>query len=242
MSRSFARASPARIDYTNVGNVPWPWGTLAAVARIATNMSSGNYAPLLDVNAASDDAFGIFSDGDNAGNFSLYNGTGGTTQSGSQAIAIADGWFLGAVTKATGSATPRFHRYRWSANDWSHVNGGSNAADPALTATQIRVGADHSLQGSNSWDGQIVAVMFIPQYVMADGEVERLPAGRWDRWVDSGKPGFLVEYPGGRDNPILGGSRDQSRTRTREVTLAATTRGTNSDPPGFRFSRLARRR
>lgn len=49
-------------------------------------------------------------------------------------------WWLCLVTKASGSATPRFHGYSFNTSTWQHANAGAAAADTARTAANIQIG------------------------------------------------------------------------------------------------------
>jgi hypothetical protein len=217
----------------------FPWGTVAVVMRISTTLGGGSYMSIVETDAASDDALAFFVDGDNGARMSTYNGTGGAVNGAAgQGLAIADGWVMTAWTKATGTVTPRFHRYRWSADDMSHAAAGATSPDPALTVTGIKLGANHT--NADAFDGDIAAVMFLPKYVMGDGEIDRLPRGRWREFVDGAGPGFLVEY-GRNDSPVLGGARDISRGRARESAITGTSRATSVGPSGFAFSLPGRR-
>jgi hypothetical protein len=105
--------------------------------------------------------------------------------------------------------------------------------------TGFKVGANHT--NADAFDGDMAALMMIPNYVMSDQEVERLPNGRWNHCVDAGGPGFLVEFPS-KSQPLTRGAIDSGRGRaTENVAPVGTTRAT-SDPTGFRYSRYARRR
>lgn len=219
----------------------FPWGTAAAVFKIATAPAAGVYQSVFSLEASTDDNMALFSDGDNSGRFSLYNvqgGTGVATGAAGQGIATTDGWMCCAMTKATGNTTPTFHRFAFAAGVHLHTAGAASTTDPTVAATGFEMGANHG--NVDGFDGDIAAVMFIPKYVMSSSEIERLPEGDWAMYSDTGGPGFLVEFPP-RDQPVAGASRDSSRSGARETSLTGTSRGT-TNPPGFRFSRYARRR
>lgn len=240
MSRHITRAGADRLTFSLGAMTTFPFGTMAMVFRLLTNHGGGTYPTLVGTDASGDDAFSFFLDGDNGMRPSTYNGTGGAVcGAAGMPIAVADGWVFTAMTKATGTVAPRFHRYRWSANDWVHAASGTTTPNPALTVSAIKVGQNHL--NNEGGDLDLVAALIASNYVMTDSEIERLPWGLWDRWVDQVKPGFLWEA-GDRDQPIAGSGRDSSRSGARESALTATTRGAAMGPPGFRFSRLNRRR
>jgi hypothetical protein len=242
VGRLFNSATPDKIVYTiGSGFTGWPWGTIAAVIRPASDAGANVYPTICELNAASDDAISFFIDGDHAAQHSLYNGTGGGVSNSGTSTVSANGWQIVGVSKATGSATPRFHRFPWTTGVWNHSNGSAALPDPALTVTDVRVGSDHFNGANTSFSGDIAAVMFAPKWAATDSEFERLASGNWDRYVDIGGPGFLAEFPNGRDQIQLG-SRSQSRDPIKATTLTGTARSARSDPPGFEFSRFTRRR
>lgn len=215
------------------------FGTMAAAFRLLTDHGISTFPTLVGTDASTDDAISLFLDGDNGMRPSSYFGPSGPVCGATgMPIAAADGWCIVAWTKATGTVAPRLHRYRWSANDWVHAASATTMADAAMTVTAIKVAQNHG--NNEGGDLDIAAAMFAPNYVMSDSEIERLPRGMWDRWIDSVKPGFLAEFPP-RDQPTAGAARDNSRSRARESAILLTSRGATS-PPGFRYSRHARRR
>lgn len=234
MGRLFVRASTEFL--TVAANPPFqqfPWGTLAAVIRVA-GVGITQSIINIDFPASADDTMQYGVNPSNA--VSLWLFTAGVSQSGGT-VAVADGWMVVAMTKASGNVTPRAHIFKWSAQSWAHTNaGGAMNNDASVAQTQIFLGNDHV---NESWNGDIAAVMCLPSRVLTDSEIERLPAGQWDRWLMQGD--LLYEFKSGRDDPG-GVVRDQARSRSRQTARAGTSRTAVADPPGFRFSRLTRRR
>lgn len=214
-------------------------GTVVAVIRRASNGAAG----IMELDDGSGDSpFTFFLDA--AGGLDTIGiyAQGSSDVESAATVKVADGWCLVAVTKASGTATPRFHIFKWSANTWTHQNGGgTNIVTHAWS--KIRIGRS---QSGDQFDGDLAALMIINGRVMTDSEIERLPAGAWDRWV--GAHDFLCEFKSGRDAPVATTQSrhpDQSRSRDRQtasVTTTGTSRAAVADPPGFRYSRLTRRR
>jgi hypothetical protein len=239
VSRHFVRSTFDRVVFSLGGMTAFGFGTIACVVRLTTSTSGAQYPSLVGTDASGDDAIGLFLDGDNSGRPSSYNGTGGAVcGAAGQSVASTDNWCLVAWTKATGTVAPTLHTYKWDTNAWLHTASGTTTPDAALTVTGIKVGQNHL--NNEGGDMDIAAAMMCPSYVMTNAEIERLPAGRWSRYVDAGGPGFLCEFAA-HDQPIAGAGRDSSRSQAKESSFLLTSRGA-SLPPGFRYSRLARRR
>ena len=67
-------------------------------------------------------------------------------------LVAADGWCLIAASKTSGTTTPRFHKYVYSSNVWTHEDGAATLADPSAPANNAWLGA---LASSDFWDGDI---------------------------------------------------------------------------------------
>lgn len=237
MPRHFTRATSERIAYTLGSMTTFPWGTAAAYFRVDINFTGGSFASIFSTDAASDDALAFFLDGDNGARFATYNGTGGAVNGAAgMPIVIADSWVLCAWTKGTGTVAPTFHTYYSLTGTWVHA-AGATSPDPALTLTGIKVGANHT--NADAFEGDMAALMLIPNYVMSNAEIERLPRGRWSMYG----PGWLREFPP-KDSVALLDPRggDSGKGRATESSLTLTTPGAVAGPPGFRYSRFARRR
>jgi len=87
----------------------------------------------------------------------------------------ADGWVLIACSKASGTATPRMHKYVFSTGAWTHQDGDASISDGASAGAggTVRFG---DWQGGDRLQGRIhVAGVF--GGVLADAQVENLAAG-----------------------------------------------------------------
>lgn len=105
-----------------------------------------------------------------------YNGT---TNSGATKWSAADSWCLIAVTKATGSATPRFHKYVYSTGVWTHTNGAAalpNATSPSSSGSLVL--------GNVAGDALVgdLAAVAVWMTALSDAAVEAL-APNWPAWL-----------------------------------------------------------
>lgn len=74
------------------------------------------------------------------GQFALWTGTNAAY--GTPNPLVADEWQLVAVTKASGTATPRFHVYRYATSTWSHSNASGTASNGgSVSGGTVRFGA-----------------------------------------------------------------------------------------------------
>jgi hypothetical protein len=89
-------------------------------------------------------------------------------------VTTAMGWVLVAASKAAGSATPRFHKYRYDTNAWTHEDGSGAIADatlPGAGGSVFHGSADTTL---SFFTGDIL-VNALFNRILTDAEVELLP-------------------------------------------------------------------
>lgn len=60
--------------------------------------------------------------------------------------AVDTTWQVFAVTKASGTVTPRFHRKQLGAGSWDHVDGGATVANNATSVNRIEIGSIQNAQ------------------------------------------------------------------------------------------------
>lgn len=240
MARHFTKASSERLvyDITTGGIANFPFGTVAAWVKRAS-ATNGIQAFLAFEDAGTNSPYSFFFTATNT--LSAYNQAAQVDST--TTVTSTTEWTFIAWNKATGTATPRCHFYKPSTNAWTHENASGTQANTAGTPISIQIGGDNN---GDYFDGDIAAVAVFRQRVLTDSEIERLPRGQWDLWV--AEHDFLWEARSGRDVPVATTQSrhpDQSRSRTRQTASASTsgtTRAATADPPGFRFSRLTRRR
>jgi hypothetical protein len=104
--------------------------------------------------------------GANANKLAIHNGT---TDVQGPTLVTADDWCLIAVTKATGTTTPRFHKYVYSTDTWTHVDASGTLANSGAASTSNRIGDD----GGDFFKGDIASVG-IWDAQLVDAQVESL--------------------------------------------------------------------
>lgn len=96
----------------------------------------------------------------------------GTVSPSSNIAVPSDTWVLGAWTKASGTATLRFHLYDYSTGSWTRGNSSSTRDDPAEAASGVTLGGitahSQSLGGNLAVAGQWARNL-------SDAELDRLP-------------------------------------------------------------------
>lgn len=139
-----------------------------------------------------------------------------------------DIWTLVAVTKATGSATPRGHLYNYNTSTWSHAN-----AAGAMTDSTVTPGASGFIQvgGLFNFLNASIAVIGVWAAVLSDGDIEGLDLAL-SAWVAQNPNTLWAFNQASTSDPVLdlmGNGADQS-------SITGTTVITGDDPPGFDFS------
>jgi len=166
MARTFTAASSHKIITAlgNLGFVIGP-GTVAAIVRPASF-------------GASNTAFS--SGATNAASWMLQVGATGTgtislrlngTETHNTTVLTVSQWYCIVATKATGTATPRFHFYDYTAGAWTHENAVGTLANCSTPITQAQVGCTPA--GAAFWGGD-VAVCGAWNVVLTDAQVEPL--------------------------------------------------------------------
>lgn len=92
---------------------------------------------------------------------------------------VAMGWVLLVVTKATGTATPRFHRFNFGTATWTHEDGASTLANSTAPASGPVLGANPN--GTSPFQGD-VGIAGIWDVVLSDAQVEALVESEAD-WL-----------------------------------------------------------
>ena len=227
MARS-ASASSDLLDFAGYPSGFWTYGSWFLAVNITGGASTFRYQG----HSGDNYLLGI----NDSNQLDLYQG-GPSSQLTTPTVNTTDGWRIIGMSKATGTATPRFHIYIWSTNAWTHANGNSAIGD-ATASTTLRVFNDSS---SEIVPSNLAAWGMVHGRVLTDSEFERLPSGRWDLIPAD----VLIEFPSGRDFPVTGTTarhRDNGKYRQTTTTVSGTTRSAATDPPGFKFSRLKQRR
>jgi DNA-binding beta-propeller fold protein YncE len=138
---------------------------------------------------------GLHNSGGSASGYGFLIGTGnvlglsngvGTAYSQSSPL-VNNEWQLAVVTKAAGTAIPRFHVYRFGSQTWTHKDGtGTLGNAGSVAGGTVRFGAR---QNTAYYDGALGAAALYPR-TLSDSDVERLtydyfewlglePGGMW---------------------------------------------------------------
>lgn len=106
-----------------------------------------------------------------AGVLSLEHETNGSESK----LSVADDmrWYLLVVTKATGTATPRFHRYDFSTKTWTHENGNVSLGNRPTQAGGAIHFAEYTT-ASDNFMGDFAAVAEWAGTALTDGQCESL--------------------------------------------------------------------
>lgn len=136
----------------------------------------------------------------------------------------ADNWHLAAVSKASGTATPRGHKYVYGTDTWTHSNAAGTAADAGATpgaggvvqlgryATTEFINADIAIIGC--WDR-----------VLTDAEVELLPLSL-QSWYHTAPVGLWLLDQAATGTKVL----DATGNGANETALTVTSVSTESVP------------
>lgn len=139
--------------------------TVAAIVRWSTPT---NFANVVYGGTATSGAsrwgFGI----NTAATFNLR--CGNSTTNSSAAVATTGEWNMIAVSKATGTATPRFHSYRYSTDGLTQEDGGGTLGNSGTPATSVYLGSPSANFGFNG-DYAVAAYWNV---VLTDAQVQLL--------------------------------------------------------------------
>lgn len=150
-----------------------------------------------------------------------YFGASGTASS-AFTVLQSEGWLVAAGSKATGSATPRFHKQVVSTGVWTHSDGDIAVTDTAVTSGTIWLGANNA---PFQFQGDLAAAACW-NYVLSDVQVEQLGISflHWLRLAPSGM--WLLDQASTATavTDLTGGGADQT-------SVAGTAVVTQPNPP-----------
>lgn len=221
MARTFNGTTD--VVQTTIGGLSgFAFGTFAAVVK--RNSTAWNAVCIL--HSAGPTARSGMEIADNAtGNQVTYQfPSGGTFGSSSFTVTNADGWVLIGCSKATGTTAPRFHKYAYSSDTWTHDNGaGTTAANNTVPGASglVRIG---EWQTSDFFGGDI-AVVGCWQRALSDIEFQEL-AFSLQGWYSTAPDALWVLDQAATTTSLLdltGGHADQS-------SITGTTVSANSVP------------
>lgn len=163
----------------------------------------------------------------------------------------AMGWILCAVTKATGTTSPRIHLYRWDTTTWQHADNtiGTVADRQDQTGGTIRIGV---IDGADFFAGRIAAVAEKGNATpLTDGEIESLVStftrANWDSlgltFLTDELDAFATDYGGTSTQSSLTGTADDADDPTGWASWAGGAATTSYPPvPSFRATSSLYRR
>lgn len=148
---------------------------------------------------------------------------GTTNIDSSLTVTVADGWVLLAITKATGTTAPHFHKYIYSTNAaMTHETAGTTIADPGSPGTtDVRMGADET--NATNFAGDI-AVVGIWNKVLTDSQLESMAHTLAPWWSATPKAIWVLDQSTSTKIPDFTGNGGGENVHS------ATTRTTASVP------------
>lgn len=222
--RRFTSASSERIviGSTGLAGFDWRWGTMAAVFNCTTIVPAGTIVSLNNAATGID----FYTSDLSSGSVRLYDGSGD-----SNGPTITAGvTYLGGFSKASGTATPRFHMLNTATGVWTHADGSGTQTDSSAT-TIVTFGSYQDASASDALNGELGAVACWHGWAMSDQEFERLAKGNWA----SRSPGLLVEFISAQDS-VGDMPRTCGRNRVMQTARTGSTLGTVAKPAGWRPS------
>jgi hypothetical protein len=146
---------------------------------------------------------------------------------------VANRWRLAVVTKAGGTATPRFHVYDFATDDWEHDDASNAIGDGgSVPGGVIRIGSWNS---GHEFAGDYAAAGLWAS-ALTDEQVERL-AGSYEAWLALEPAGMWIFNQPELDRPVLdetGGGADEI-THSDETDLLPNASPLSGDPDGTIF-------
>jgi len=158
---------------------------------------------------------------------------GGFAAAASLTLTIGDSWALIAVTKASGTVAPRFHKYVFSSTTWTHENSGSTIGNGPAATNRLQLGLGNDGGAQYFWEGDIL-ISGLWNSVLSDGQLEGMTATA-QSWLDLSPSGLWYFNQTATTDPVL----DQSSAGTADQTaITGTAVGTN-DLAAFSFGAVA---
>lgn len=203
MARNFNGAASITLSTGGLGS--FQFGTMVALARRTDNNNWHGIVTTIQAGGGSNEVYLDIAPSSHASAGAIWSSYGSIDNSGTLKFLAADGWCIVGVSKATGSQTPRYHKYVVSSATWTHQAGGGAIADGLATTTGTEMIGN---VGGDFFTGDIAAVALFNR-VLADQEIESL-AGSWETWLsyqpvgawllDSDTAVNLIDWTGGGAN------------------------------------------
>ena len=133
-------------------------------------------------------------------------------------LTASDGWALIAFTKAAGTTTPRFHKYVFSTNAWTHEAAATTIADPTTPGTNVRLGGGSGPLGTATSRSRAAGTP-----PLTDAQIESLPFSLAS-WFQVSPKGLWLLDQQATSQLVLdlsgGGANESSRTGTSVATAS----------------------
>jgi hypothetical protein len=206
-------------------------GAFTVVCVIRRNSNSTSYHNLLtaQTGALTGSQYGleIESNGD-GNNLQIQSGNTGF-QASSFTVTTTDGWCLVAGGKASGTATPRMHKYVYSSNTWTHQNAGGTLGNPSSVSGGVLAFGTWE-NDLDDYDGDL-AVAAIFDRNLTDVEVEQL-AHTLQGWYAAGPVGMWIFDQSAIGQTVI----DNTGNGANQSSITGTAVATSSAPgPGYGF-------
>jgi hypothetical protein len=159
----------------------------------------------------------------------LYYSASGFASSNTIGWGAASGWLLTAITKASGSATPRWHQYSYTSTTWTHVNATNNVSDSTISVAIDNIGLGY-LDNDEVLNGNL-AVIGAWNAVLSDGDLETMPCAL-SAWVDLTPAALWPFNQASTSDPVL----DVTGNGADQTSITGTSVVNGDDPPCFSFS------
>lgn len=222
MARTF-NGSTDHIDCAAGGIVALKPGTLAMILR--KTGAPGTYQVPVDLGgtAASDPDHSYIALGVGGGDTVDFWDGANDNFTPTIRISTTEGWCLLVVSKAAGANLPRFHKYSYATNSWTHENGTTTARD-ATTPTGINFGCERDGGVDGNFQGDLACVG-LWNVVLTDAQVEAL-AFTLEPWFQVNPVGLWLFDQDKTTQKVV----DLSGNGANESALTGTTVSTSSVP------------
>jgi hypothetical protein len=173
--RTFNGSASVTCSIGNLG--AFNFGTMLVVARRTDDAAWHGIVTTRQSGAGAYEAYMDIAPAGHATAGAIWSSWGGTDNAATLKFLSTDGWCIVAVTKATGSATPRYHKCVLSSRVWTHNDGGGAVANATSTpgGTVILGAVD-----TDALNGDLAAVALYAR-TFSDQEIESLLT--WETWL-----------------------------------------------------------
>ena len=170
MARTFNGSSANWVGAIGGCNLTPPWTILG----ICSHLADGRYDTLLSINTADSAGNARITLGIDGSSDQLELDVDGNSNYSTITLKTAEGYALIGVSKATGVVAPRFHKYVYGTNVWSHVASGSTIGNNTAPGASGVVLFGKIYASAQFFGGDILLGALFNR-VLTDAEMESLP-------------------------------------------------------------------